>query len=237
MHGMHALLRPPPTVGPLPTVVDRRDPRRFATAAHTALTGSVVLAALLHLGWAEHVDPVGQTLSDYALHEGATNLFTACMVSAAAGSAALLAGLVRSRLPVGSGALASLGVGCAGLVLSGVYPTDPAGGVPSLSGLVHRQAAGAALAALPAAGLLLARHMHGHPETRERARRIRHLSRASAAASLLFLGTHLSALRPITPGKARAAGLLGLAERVTVSLDIALLSAMAGALPAGRLPC
>lgn len=217
--------------------MDRRDPRRFATAAHTALTGSVVLATLLHLRWAKHVDPVGQTLSDYALHEGATDLFTACMVSAAAGSASLLAGLVRSRLPVGPAALTSLGVGCAGLVLSAVFPTDPAGGVPSLSGLVHRQAAGAALAALPAAGLLLARRLHGHPETRERARRIRHLSRASAAASLLFLGTHLSALRPITPGKARAAGLLGLAERVTVSLDIALLSAMAGTLHAGRLPC
>jgi hypothetical protein len=224
---MHVLLPPPATTG-------HRDHQRLTAAAHTALTGSVVLAGLLHLGWAEQVDPVAQTLSYYALHEGATRLFTACVGSAAAGSAALLAGLVRSRLPIGAAAPAVLGIGCAGLVVSAAFPTDPAGAVPSLSGLVHRHAAGAAVGALPAAGLLLAHRLHRHAPTRERGRRISRLSWASSAAALVFLGTHLSALRPVTPTTVRAARLLGLAERATLGLEVALLFAMADAMPAGR---
>jgi hypothetical protein len=200
---------------------------RLTATAHTALTGSVALAVLLHLGWAEQVDPVGQTLSDYALHEGAEWLFTACVGAAAAGSATVLTGLLRSRTPVGAVAPAALGVACAGLVLSAVFRTDPAGAAASLSGLVHRHAAGAALAALPAAGLLLSRTLPG-------ARRIRRLSRASSVAGLVFLGTHLCASRPLTPAAAKVAGLLGLAERATLGLEIALLSAMADALHGGR---
>ncbi|MFC9843523.1 DUF998 domain-containing protein [Streptomyces sp. NPDC060223] len=208
--------------------------RQLASAAHTALTGSVALAALLHLGWSGQVDPVGQTLSDYALHEGAATLFTACAASAAAGSAALLAALLRSRLPVGTLAPAALAVGCAGLSLCAVFRTDPAGDAESLSGLVHRHAAGASLAALPAAGLLLARRLRVHRPTSARARRIRHLSWASSGAALLFLGTHVSASRPRTPGSVPAARLLGLAERVTLGLEIALMFAMADSLRAGR---
>jgi hypothetical protein len=208
--------------------------RQLTSAAHTALTGSVALAALLHLGWSGQVDPVAQTLSDYALHDGAATLFTACVASAAAGSAALLAALLRSRLPVGTLAPAALAVGCAGLSLCAVFRTDPAGGAQSLSGLVHRNAAGASLAALPAAGLLLARRLRGHRPTSARARRIRHLSWASSGAALLFLGTHVSASRPRPPGSVPVTRLLGLAERVTLGLEIALLFAMADPLRAGR---
>jgi uncharacterized protein DUF998 len=216
---MHAFL------APRPIVVGRVVPRRLPAAAHTALTGSVALAALLHVGWAEQVDPVGQTLSDYALHAGAKELFTACAGAAAVGSGALLAALLRGRPVAGAGVPAALGVGCAGLVLSAVFRTDPAGGASSVGGLVHRYAAAAALGALPAAGLALSRGLPGE-------RRIRRLSRASSAAGLLFLGTHLCASRAAPPGTvtARVAGLLGLAERVTLGLDVALLFAMADAL-------
>lgn len=220
---MHAFLSPRAAGVP-------PDPKRLTSAAHTALAGSVALAALLHLGWAEQVDPVGQTLSDYALHDGAAALFTACVGSAAAGSAAVLAGLLHSRLPVGTVAPAALGVACAGLALCAVCRTDPAGGVESLSGLVHRHAAGASLAALPAAGLLLGRRLRGH----RRAPRIRTLSWASSASALLFLGTHVSATRPADPAAVRAARLLGLAERVTLGLEIALLFALADALRGGQ---
>ncbi|MFJ2829645.1 DUF998 domain-containing protein [Streptomyces sp. NPDC087263] len=220
---MHVLLSPQVAAG-------RGGHRQLASAARTALTGSVALAALLHLGWSEQVDPVGQTLSDYALHDGAATLFTACVACAAAGSAALLAALLRSRLPVGTVAPAALAVGCGGLSLCAVFRTDPAGGAQSLSGLVHRHAAGASLAALPAAGLLLARRLRGHRSTSARARRIRHLSWASSGAALLFLGTHVSASRPRTPGSVPAARLLGLAERATLGLEIALLFMMADAL-------
>ncbi|MCX5555098.1 DUF998 domain-containing protein [Streptomyces sp. NBC_00038] len=221
---MHVLLSPRAATGP-------GGHTRLASAAHSALTGSVALAAMLHLGWSEQVDPVGQTLSDYALHEGAATLFTACAGFAAAGSAALLAALLRSRLPVGAVAPAALGVGCAGLSLCAVFRTDEAGSAESLSGLVHRHAAGASLAALPAAGLLLARRLRGHRPANAPARRIRQLSWASSGAALLFLGTHVSASR--SPSNA-AARVLGLAERVTLGLEIALLFAVADALRVGR---
>ncbi|WP_326725312.1 DUF998 domain-containing protein [Streptomyces sp. NBC_00243] len=221
---MHVLLSPHATAG-------HGGHSRLASAAHSALTGSVALATMLHLGWSEQVDPVGQTLSDYALHEGAATLFIACVGCAAAGSAALLAALLRSRLPVGAVAPAVLGVGCAGLSLCAVFRTDEAGSAQSLSGLVHRHAAGASLAALPAAGLLLARRLRGHRPTSARAPRIRQLSWASSGAALLFLGTHVSASRSPSNGAARV---LGLAERVTLGLEIALLFAMADALRTGR---
>ncbi|MEV6057609.1 DUF998 domain-containing protein [Streptomyces sp. NPDC052107] len=218
---MHAFL------APRPAATGHLVSQRLATAAQTALACSVALGAVLHVGWSEQVDPVGQTLSDYALHEGAERLFAACVGAAATGSVALLGGLLRSRLPVGRVAPAALGVGGVGLVLSAVFRTDPAGSSPSVSGLVHRHAAGAALAALPTAGLLLSRRL-------PRTRRILLLSRASSAAALLFLGTHLCASRPDTPTAAKVAGLLGLAERVTLGLEVALLFAMADALPGGQ---
>ncbi|WP_405933327.1 hypothetical protein [Streptomyces sp. NBC_00827] len=49
---------------------------------------------------------------------------------------ALLAALLRSRLPVGAVAPAALGVGCAGLSLCAVFRTDEAGSVQSVSGRV-----------------------------------------------------------------------------------------------------
>ncbi|WP_405910587.1 hypothetical protein OG742_44435 [Streptomyces sp. NBC_00828] len=69
---------------------------------------------------------------------------------------ALLAALLRSRLPVGAVAPAALGVGCAGLSLCAVFRTDEAGSVQSVSGLVHRRAAGASLAERVTLGLEIA---------------------------------------------------------------------------------
>ncbi|MBQ0825464.1 DUF998 domain-containing protein [Streptomyces tagetis] len=211
--------------------VRRLDPHSPGSAAHGALAGSLALAAALHLGWAAEVDPLRHTLSDYALHDGAAALFTACAGSAAAGCGALLAGLVRSRATVGTGAPAALAVGCAGLTLCALFPTDPVGRPSTASGLIHRYATGTALAALPAAGLLLARRLRARPAGRD----IGRLAWASSAAALLFLGTHLSVRHPVTPAAWRAAGLLGLAERVTLGLEFALLFTMAGTLRgAGR---
>ncbi|WP_371664725.1 hypothetical protein [Streptomyces sp. NBC_00280] len=89
--------------------------RHPTKAVHAVLSGAVVLGALLHVGWAEHVDPVGQTLSEYALREATADLVTA-VVAAAAGS---LAGLLRIRLPAADVAgPAASSIGCAGLVFS-----------------------------------------------------------------------------------------------------------------------
>ncbi|MBV1942538.1 DUF998 domain-containing protein [Streptomyces sp. BV286] len=226
---MQAFLVPPSTL------VDHHAAlRHLTTVAYAALSGSVVLGALLHLQPSGHVDPVEHTLSEYALHEGTAGLFTACVGAAAAGAAALLAGLLRSPLPTGTAAPAALSVGCAGLVLSAVFPTDPKHGGSSLGGLVHRYAAGASLAALPAVGLLLARGLQRHSPLRERARRVRLLSCSSSAGVLLFFATHVSAARPVTPMTGRVSRLLGLTERTALGLEMALLLAMVNTLRGGR---
>ncbi|MDX2529813.1 hypothetical protein [Streptomyces europaeiscabiei] len=90
--------------------------RHLTTAVHAVLSGAVVLGALLHVGWAEHVDPVGQTLSEHTLREATADLFKASVAAAATGS---LAGLLRiRRSAAGAAAPAASSVGYAGLVLS-----------------------------------------------------------------------------------------------------------------------
>jgi hypothetical protein len=81
----------------------------------------------------------------------------------------VLAGLLRSRLPVGAVTPAALGAGCAGLALCRL-PHGPAGSAPPLSGLLHRNAAGVSPAALPAAGMPPAPRLRGHPPVSARTR-------------------------------------------------------------------
>ncbi|MFD7894554.1 DUF998 domain-containing protein [Streptomyces sp. NPDC059743] len=202
--------------------------------AHVGLAGSLLGAAALHVGWAEQADAVAQTLSDYALVDGGGRIFTGTVICLAAGSAALLAGLVRSGLPVGGPAKALLGAWCGGLVLTVVFPTDPAGSTPSVRGLVHRYTAGGAVAALPLAGLLIARRLGVLPGWQPTARSLRRTSWASVAGGLAFLGAHLCATAPVTPMARSIAGGLGLAERVTFGLETVLLFVLAGAVRASR---
>jgi hypothetical protein len=210
--------------------------RKLVATAHVGLAGSLIGAAVLHVRWAEHADAIGQTLSDYALVEGGGRVFTGTVVCLAAGSTALLAGLVRSGLPVGGPATALLGTWCGGLLLTAVFPTDPVGSTPSVRGLVHRYTAGGAVAALPAAGLLIARRLGALPGWHGRARLLRRTSWASAVGGLAFLGTHLCAVSPVTPRARDIAGILGLAERVTLGLETGLLVVLAGAVRADRAP-
>lgn len=204
--------------------------RKLAVAARAGLAGALVGATALHIGWAKQVDTVRHAVSDYALSKGANRVFAGTVASLSAGSVALLAGLVRSRLPVGASATALLGAWCSGMVLSGIFPTDPLGGVPTVRGLTHRYAAGGAMAALPAVGLLIARRLRGLPGWERKARSLRRISWASAAGCLGFMGTHLCATAAKPTRAARVVGgWLGLAERVTLALELGLLFLLAEA--------
>lgn len=79
---MHVLLPPPATAG-------HRDHQRLTTAAHTTLTGSVVLAGLL-LGWAEQVDPVAQTLTGFAVLAADVTVATPVTTAAQQGAGPLV---------------------------------------------------------------------------------------------------------------------------------------------------
>ncbi|MEV0756670.1 DUF998 domain-containing protein [Streptosporangium sp. NPDC050280] len=169
--------------------------RKLVVATHAGLVGSLVGATALHIGWAKQVDTVRHTVSDYALSKNTAAVFAGTVASLSVGSAALLAGLVRSRLPIGAPATALLGVWCGGMTLTGIFRTDPQGGVPTARGLTHRYAAGGAIATLPAVGLLIARRLQGMPGWERKARPLRRVSWASAVGGLAFLVTHVSATR------------------------------------------
>ncbi|KAF4405391.1 MULTISPECIES: DUF998 domain-containing protein [Streptomyces] len=198
--------------------------------AVAGFAGSLAGAAALHIGWAHRVDTVRHTFSDYALSDGAGPVFTGTVACLTAGSTVLLAGIVRSGLPVGAPARALLGAWCGGLALTAVCRTDPPDGAPTVRGLVHRYAAGAALAALPAAGLLIAGRLDGLPGRRATARSLRRTSWAGTAAGLGFLCAHLCTTAPDTPARRSVSRCLGLAERVTLGLETGLLFLLAGVL-------
>ncbi|MEU6408341.1 DUF998 domain-containing protein [Microbispora sp. NPDC046933] len=208
--------------------------RKLVVAAHAGLAGALAGAIVLHVGWAKRVNTAGHAFSDYALSEDADWIFTGTVVCLSAGSAALMAGLVRSTLPVGGSAKALLGVWCGGLALTALFRTDPVGGVPSVGGLVHRYAAGGAIAALPVAGLLIARRLARLPGSEATARALRRISWASAAGGLAFLYAHLcAAILDPTPAVRSIGGWMGLAERVALALELGLLLSLAGVVRAG----
>lgn len=209
--------------------------RSLAVAAQAGLAATVVGATALHLGWARQVDTVRHAVSDYALAKGANRVFAGTVASLTAGSAALLAGLVRSRLPIGASATALLGTWCGGLALAGIFPPDPLGATRTPSGRTHRYAAGAAMAALPAVGLLAARRLRRLPGWAARARRLSRTSWASAAACLGFLvADQCAARRDAGPVARTVGGWLGLTERVALGLELGLLHQLATAVRAGR---
>lgn len=208
--------------------------RKLVVAAHAGLAGSLVGAAALHLGWAKQVDLVRQVFSDYALRDGAGQVFAGTVACLSMGSAALVAGLVRSRLPVGAPAIALLGAWCGGLAIAALFPTDPPG-IPSVEGMVHRYAAGGAVAALPLATLLIARRLGRRPEWETTARSLRRTSWASVAGCAAFMCAHLAATVPApAPWVQEIGSLLGLAERITLALEMSLLFMLAGLVLASR---
>ncbi|MEV5411322.1 DUF998 domain-containing protein [Thermopolyspora sp. NPDC052614] len=204
-------------------------------AAHTGLAGSLIGVTALHIGWAKQVDTVRHAVSDYALSKGADRIFAGTVASLAAGSAALLAGLLKSKAPVGASATTLLGAWCGGMALTGIFRTDPLGGAPTPAGLTHRYAAGGAIATLPAVGLLSARRLRQLPGWERKAQAMRLTSWASAAGCLGFFTAHLcvTAARP-TPATRAVGNLLGLTERVTLALELALLFQLTNAVQASR---
>ncbi|WP_053738299.1 DUF998 domain-containing protein [Nocardia sp. NRRL S-836] len=117
------------------------------------LVFSLVPIFYLHVVSAGQLDPISDVISDYVFVHNGTSWLAATSLSLAAVSA-LLAVNLRGA---GRSAQWLIGVWSAGLTVSTIFPTDPTGAPTSVSGYVHRYAGAVMFAALPAAGLLLAR--------------------------------------------------------------------------------
>ncbi|MFE9203639.1 DUF998 domain-containing protein [Micromonospora sp. NPDC007230] len=221
--------------------------RRRALLALGGIALAAVLAVLGHLEVNDDLSPWSLTVSDFAVSDrgGAIDVAMAVLAAATAvlipalwrtGSGADPGGSRRAgggRAPTGGGAPAwpgrrpqvagmLLSAWTAGLVTSAVVPTNEPGLPMDTAAYLHRYASVVAFLALPVAGWLLAGHLGG---------RAAGWLRVLTLASLLLAGAMIWSAYP---GERM---LIGLAERLLIVAEVALLSVVAVALarrPAGR---
>lgn len=150
--------------------------------------GAVVLSALL-LGSLHVLPPASQlsatrrTISQYALLEVGW-VFDLAVLLLAAGSVAVLAALVGTRLAtVRSGGALALVLWSVSLAAVVVFPKHDWSVGPSLHGHVHRLAGLVAFVSMPVAAVLISRGWLGHPLWARYARAVI----GSAVLALLFL--------------------------------------------------
>jgi hypothetical protein len=196
----------------------------------------VVTALVLHVTQAAAVDPVRQVISDYALSAGAGG-FAVCVLTLAAGTGFLLAGLARAGLPVTRPVVALAGCWGAGLTLCAFFPTTPTGAPMTLSAEVHRYAGLVLFVSLPAAAGLLARGAANHPVHHGLAARLQRNTDWAWAALTVFLLSQLPVL--LAPSHGFDGPLFqGLAERLVLVVYLVLLGEPALAvLRSGRKSC
>jgi hypothetical protein len=205
--------------------------------------GGIALAALLvvlgHLEVNEDLDPWSLTVSDFAVSDrggvidvamGLVAAATALLIPALPGTGTRPAGhAAPTTAPAvrhfGGTAGLLLAAWAAGLVTAAVVPTNEPGLPVDTAAHLHRYASVIAFLTLPLAGWLLAPRLPA----------VRRLVRGLALASLLLAGTMAWSAYP---GDRM---LIGLAERLLILTEVALLTVIAATLarpgnpaPAGR---
>ena len=186
-----------PTLGTVPTVRATRE--RLGTLV--PLSGAALVVAgvatvlALHV-LAPEVDPIRRTLSQYALGPWKP-AFDAGVLAVAAGSAAVLAGLLRAGLVrYRSGTAVLFAAWCACLVVVVAFEKIDWSVGPTPTGYLHRYASLVAFVCLPAGALALGRAWRADP----RWARFAAWTRGLGVAALAWLAPLLLgfALRPLT---------------------------------------
>ncbi|GLW56139.1 DUF998 domain-containing protein [Kitasatospora phosalacinea] len=196
-------------------------------------TGALAMAAVEALN--PEYDLVSETLSRY-VHGTAGWLLPAALLAVGAASAVLVV-----RLGAGAGSRArragraALAVWTAGILVAALFPADPPGrwSRPSLSELVHGNAAFLAFAALPTAAVLLRGTLAARrPGLRTALTALTVVSAAATAALAVFLVDVMDGGPSL--GLGGAPTLVGLVERLVLAADfgwVALALAVAGTRP------
>ncbi|MGZ8750820.1 MAG: DUF998 domain-containing protein, partial [Pseudonocardia sp.] len=135
--------------------------RAWALAGTALIAGGVVAVLALHVVTLDEINPLRRTLSQYALGPWKP-VFDAGVLAVAAGSVAVLAGLVRAGLVPRRGAAVSLlAAWSACLVVVVAFEKIDWSVGPTPMGYVHRYASLLAFFCLPAAALALGRAWRG----------------------------------------------------------------------------
>jgi len=172
-----------------------RAARAWALGGLALIAAGAVAVLALHVV-APEVDPVRRTVSQYALGPWKP-VFDAGVLAVAAGSAAVLAGLVRAGLVRGRGAASALlAAWSACLVVVVAFEKIDWSIGPTPTGYLHRYASLVAFFCLPAAALMAGRAWRGDV----RWGRFAAWSRRLGVVSLMWLAPMLLGfvLRPLT---------------------------------------
>lgn len=193
----------------------------IALLGNTCFVVSVIVLHILQPDLRPSTDAVS-----YYVHGRSGWLLTTGLLSWGAGSLALLIGLVKEGRGCKQGVgWWALGVWTFGVVLGGLFAADPAGHwdePPSISGLIHGNAAMVAFIAFPLSALYLAGRFREDPSWR----RVAWAATWLAVAAAVSLAAFFVSLTPvfITHGPPK---LLGLTERVLLGVYVAWLSVAA----------
>lgn len=206
----------PAAAAHLPTAAVRAAAARPAGAVLAALALAVAPLAGLHLAGAGVIDPVHDTISGFVEVPGGYGLLAAGLGGLAVAALPLAGAL--AALP-GTRAVRALLVSWAGAVaLAAVFPTNLPGTPVDTAALVHRYAGAWLFAALPVAGLLLARRCAGRS-----ARVLAAVALVAGAASAALILNYL----PLLAGAPEQALPPGALQRAAALLQIGVLAAAA----------
>jgi hypothetical protein len=192
---------------------------RLVGVVFGALGMAVLAMVVLHLLGAGRLDPATTTVSDFVSLPGGAALLALAVLGVATSAAAVLIGLLRTCLPRTTAPALLLGLGCAGLVATIVFPTNALGTATSSTAVLHRYAAGLFFVSLPIAAILIGRVLPHHPL----------LLVVSIVVGVAFLVSHVPLVLPGLPGARGIATALprGLVERGLLAVDMGLLAALA----------
>ena len=198
--------------------------RPWALSGVALIVAGAVAVLALHVVTFDEIDPVRRTLSQYALGPWKP-VFDAGVLAVAAGSAAVLAGLVRGGLVAVRGAAAALlAAWSVCLVVVVAFEKIDWSVGPTPAGYVHRYASLLAFFCLPAAALALGRAWRGDARWSGFARATRWLGVASLSwLAPILLGF---ALRSVTGVPWWRFVPLGLFERGLALTEVAALVVM-----------
>lgn len=185
-------------------------PGGITWAGETAVTTCVIVAlvpvGVLHVSSIGAVDPLTDTVSDYAYQPGGYALLGTAVLALAAAAVVVAGGLRRAGLPrpgAPTGLLLSAG---AALALAAVFPTNQPGSAAGVVAFVHRAAGGWAYVTVPLAAWMVARRARTAPGWIAAAPALIWCSGGTGVVSAGYLLSHVPIVITGSPGFALLGG-------------------------------
>ncbi|MEV6445186.1 DUF998 domain-containing protein [Amycolatopsis sp. NPDC051716] len=194
-------------------------PTPLATLTLVMAAVAQVIIAGLTVGFAGHVSPWRDPVSDYAWHRGGRLLFAVAVLLLLSAAAALVAAAHLAALPRSPLATVLFVLWAAGLAVVLLFRSNFSAADPTVSGAIHRVGGGVLFASLPLAAWALSARLRTEPRWLTVAPVLRRGAVAGVATAAAF-------------GTAQVVGWLpaGLLERIALLAEFLIVAIVATAL-------